>query len=263
MKIVTWNVNSIRARVPRVEAWLARHSPDVLCLQETKVEDESFPHALFEEAGYRVACHGEPGRNGVAIASRGPLEDVRKGFEGDEPDAEKRVIAARVGGLDVVTVYVPNGQSVGAEAYFHKIDWLIRLRQHLASGFDPERPVLVCGDFNIAPEDRDLYDVRLRGGLHCSKPERDALAAIGRWGLADALRLRTEEPGHFTWWDYAPSALKRNHGLRIDLVLVTEVLGKRLEDLAVDLEERRAALDKTVKDKVSDHAPVIATFRDA
>lgn len=262
MKIVTWNVNSIRARQPRVKAWLEKHAPDVLCLQETKVEDESFPRELFEAAGYRVAFHGEPGRNGVAIAARAPLEDVRAGFESDEPGTSRRILSARVLGVDVVTCYVPNGQAVGAEAFFEKIDWLIRLRQHLAAHFDAQRPLLVCGDFNIAPEDRDIYDVRLRGGLHCSKPERDALGAVLRWGLSDSLRLLTEEPGHYTWWDYAPSAWKRNHGLRIDLVLVTASLGKRLLALDVDRDERAAALDKAVKDKVSDHAPVIATFGD-
>jgi exodeoxyribonuclease-3 len=260
VKLVTWNVNSIRARLPRVRAWLAKHQPDVLCLQETKVEDENFPRDAFEEAGYRVAFHGEPGRNGVAIASKTALENVRAGFEDDEPEATKRVLAARVAGVDVVTVYVINGQDVGAEAYFEKIDWLLKLRRHLAVHFDPARPLVVCGDFNIAPEDRDLYDVRLRGGLHCSKPERDALASIERWGLKDALRLKHEEPGHFTWWDYAPSAWKRNHGLRIDLVLVTDSLAQRLVDVVVDKEERAAALDKSAKDKVSDHAPVIATF---
>jgi exodeoxyribonuclease-3 len=264
MKLVTWNVNSIRARLARVTAWLERHEPSVLCMQETKVEDEAFPREAFERVGYRVVCHGERGRNGVAIASRLPLEQVRAGFEGDDAEATRRVLAARIGDVDVLTVYVPNGQSVGSEAYLEKIDWLVRLRQHLETSFDPKKPLVVCGDFNIAPDDRDIYDVRLRGGLHCSKPERDALAALERWGLKDALRLETEEPGHYTWWDYYPSAWKKNQGLRIDLVLVTEPLAARLESLVVDKEERSAGvLGKASPEKVSDHAPVLATFRDS
>ena len=259
IRIATWNVNSIRARVGRVTGWLDRHKPDVLCMQETKVEDEAFPRQDFEKVGYKVAFHGERGRNGVAIASRHPMTEERPGFATRTPEDEARLLAVRVLGIEVATVYVPNGQAVGAEAYFEKIQWLVKLRQHLASGFDPKKPFLICGDFNIAPEDKDIWDVRLRAGLHCSKPERDALAGIVAWGLKDALRLKDlDGPSNFSWWFYTPSDFKKNKGMRIDLLLVTDPLAARVESVKVDREER----GKKDAEKPSDHAPVVATFSD-
>jgi exodeoxyribonuclease-3 len=258
VSITTWNVNSIRARLGRVTAWLDRHKPDVLCMQETKVEDEGFPRDAFEKLGYQVAFHGERGRNGVAIVSRHPLAETRCGFQDRKPEDEARLVTAKVLGIELATVYVPNGQAVGAEAYFEKIQWLVKLRQHLATCFSPTRPFLICGDFNIAPEDRDIWDVRLRAGLHCSKAERDSLNAMLAWGLKDTLRMKTQEGGVFSWWFYTPSDFKKNKGMRIDLLLATEPLAKRLLDVTIDKEER----GKKDEEKPSDHAPVTARFGD-
>ncbi len=258
MRIATWNVNSIRARLGRVTSWLDRHRPDVLCMQETKVEDEAFPKESFEKLGYSIVFHGERGRNGVAIASRHPMTETVPGFRDRKPEDEARLLSVKVLGLDVATVYVPNGQSVGAEAYFEKIQWLVKLRMHLAAGFDPKKPFLICGDFNIAPEDKDIWDVRLRAGLHCSKAERDALNAMLAWGLKDTLRMKTQEPGVFSWWFYTPTDFKKNKGMRIDLLLATEPLAARLLDVTIDKEER----GKKDAEKPSDHAPVVAHFSD-
>jgi exodeoxyribonuclease-3 len=258
VRIATWNVNSIRARLGRVTGWLDRHRPDVLCLQETKVEDAAFPRESFEKLGYSVVLHGEAGRNGVAILSRHPMTDVRAGFAERSPEDEARLLSVKVLGIDLVTAYVVNGQAVGAEAYFEKISWLVKLRQHIVAHFDPKKPFLICGDFNIAPENRDIWDERLRAGLHCSKPERDALAAIMAFGLKDALRLKTQDSGVFSWWFYTPSDFKKNKGMRIDLVLVTDPLAARLQDVTIDKEER----GKKDAEKPSDHAPVVASFSD-
>ncbi|MEZ0229489.1 MAG: exodeoxyribonuclease III [Planctomycetota bacterium] len=282
MKIATWNVNSIRARLGRVTSWLDRHRPDVLCMQETKVEDEAFPVESFTKVGYEVAFHGERGRNGVAIASRHPMDERRHGWSrgggrggpvgaaphesGDrKPEDEARLLSVKVLGIDLATVYVPNGQAVGAEAYFEKIQWLVKLRMHLATGFDPKKPFLICGDFNIAPEDKDIWDVRLRAGLHCSKAERDALGAMLAWGLKDTLRMKTQEGGVFSWWFYTPTDFKKNKGMRIDLLLATEPLAARLLDVTIDKEERGRQGDRrehhgAASEKPSDHAPVVASF---
>jgi exodeoxyribonuclease-3 len=251
MRVATWNVNSIRARVGRVTGWLARNTPDVLCMQETKVEDPAFPVEDFKRVGYEVALHGEAGRNGVAIASRLPFSHVKVGFEGADPEESRRVLGVHVGGIDLVTVYVPNGQAVGSETYFEKIQWMVKLRQELARSYDPKKPFLVCGDFNVAPTDKDVWDERLTGGLHCTRAERDALSGIMGFGLRD---LAT--PGQFTWWSYTPSDLKRNRGMRIDLLLATEPLRRRLESVTVDREEREAK----GAEKSSDHAPLVASF---
>ncbi len=205
-----------------------------------------------------VAFHGERGRNGVAIASRHPMLETRHGWPDRKPEDEARLLSVKVLGIDLATVYVPNGQAIGAEAYFEKIQWLVKLRQHLAAGFDPKKPFLICGDFNIAPEDKDIWDVRLRAGLHCSKAERDSLGAICTWGLRDTLRMKTQEGGVFSWWFYTPTDFRKNKGMRIDLVLVTEPLAARLLDVTIDKEER----GKKDAEKPSDHAPVVASFTD-
>ncbi|MBI3725866.1 exodeoxyribonuclease III [bacterium] len=262
MKIATWNVDSIRARLPRVSDWLAKSSPDAICLQEIKVEDDLFPRKAFEDLGYRVEVFGAKGRAGVAIASKEPLRSVKRGLDEEEvedPAAPKRVIAAKLAAFDLVCVYVPNGQAVGSDEYFKKIAWLVKLREYMKDRYDPKKPLLVCGDWNVAPDDRDIWDGRLRGGLHCSKPERDALAGVVSWGFKDLLREKTEEPGHFTWWPYGIYPIKRNEGLRIDLMLATKPLAARLEALSVDKDERMREDERA---KAADHAPVVATFRD-
>jgi len=249
MRLATWNVNSVRARLDRVLAWLSRHEPDLLALQETKVVDDAFPRLEIEGLGYRVETYGQKTYNGVALLSRTPLEDVTRGLTGEDSDA--RVIGARVGGIRVLNLYVPNGQEVGSEKYAGKLLWLDRLRSRLEEEHSPSEPLLLCGDFNIAPEDRDVYDPRRwKGKVLCSEPERERFRALLEWGLADALRSRTEEGGVYTWWDYRLSAFRRDWGLRIDHFLITKPLVPRMTSLTVDREERGGK-------QPSDHAPVV------
>ena len=250
MKLVTWNVNSIRAREARALAWIDSHEPDVLCLQETKVLDDQFPSAALAERGYRIALRGQKSYNGVAILSRRPLEDVRIGFADGGDDSESRVISALIDGVRVICVYVPNGQSVDSDKYVYKLDWLARLRRHL-DGYDPAQPLALCGDFNIAPDDRDCYDpVGWAGKIHCSEPERRALGHILDWGLTDAFRLHHEEGGLYSWWDYRMLAFPKGRGLRIDMIYVSAPLVARCTSAAIDRQERKGKLP-------SDHAPVV------
>jgi len=255
MTIVTWNINGIRARLDALLAWLERRQPDVLCLQETKVPDEDFPRLEIEAAGYAVAFQGQKSYNGVALLSRTPATDVRCGFSGDDNE-EKRVLAGTVDGIRVVSVYVPNGRSVGSEHYTRKLDWMERFRASLAEAHSPRDPLVVCGDFNVAPEDRDVHKPeRWRGKVLCSKPEREQFQAFLDWGFRDALRLVHDEEGIFTWWDYRLSGFQRNWGLRIDHALVTEALAGRVREVSVDREERGS-------EKPSDHAPLILELAD-
>jgi len=249
MRLATWNVNSVRARLDRVLAWLSRHEPDLLALQETKVVDDAFPRLEIESLGYRVETYGQKTYNGVALLSRTPLEDVTRGLTGEDPDA--RVIGARAGGIRVLNLYVPNGQEVGSEKYAGKLLWLDRLRSRLEEEHSPSEPLLLCGDFNIAPEDRDVYDPRRwKGKVLCSEPERERFRALLEWGLVDAIRSRTEEGGIYTWWDYRLSAFRRDWGLRIDHFLITNPLVSRVTSFTVDREERGG-------EQPSDHAPVV------
>ena len=254
MIIATWNVNSVRARLPRVLDWLALCRPDVLCMQETKVVDPDFPRADFEEIGYRVEVFGQKTYNGVAIASLHEMEDVARGLPGDGPDDQKRVIEATISGIRVVNLYVPNGKAPGTEAYEMKLQWLSRLRDHFDADLSPEDPVVVLGDINIAPEDRDVHDpVALEGTIHCSVPEREALREVMAWGLADAFRLHHEEAGLYSWWDFRAAMFRRGLGLRIDLVMVTDSLARRCTLAEIDKAARAG-------EKPSDHAPVVVTF---
>lgn len=251
MKIATWNVNSIAARLPLVVRWLESAGPDVLCLQEIKCVDNRFPAEAFAELGYASAVYGQPTYNGVAILSRMPIDDVRRGLPGDESDAQARVIEALVGGVRIVDVYVPNGAFVGSEKYVFKLDWLARLRSHLDESFSSDAPVLLCGDFNVAPEDRDVHDPKKwEGQVLCSEPERDAIEKVREWGFVDTFRLHTAEAGHFSWWDYRAAAFRRNAGLRIDHVWVTPSLAKLCTGAWIDKETR-------AWERPSDHAPVI------
>jgi exodeoxyribonuclease-3 len=254
MRIVTWNVNSVRARLDRVVAWLDRHRPDVLCMQETKVVDEAFPREQIEALGYRLEVYGQKTYNGVAIASLHEMEDLVRGFPGDDESDAKRVIGATVGGIRVLNLYVPNGKAPDTEPFALKLHWLSRLRAFLDSDYDPNGDLVVLGDMNIAPEDRDVYDpVRLYETIHCTKVEREALGKVKGFGLADAFRLHHEEKGLYSWWDYRAAMFRRGLGMRIDLVLVTPSLAQRCVDVTIDVEERRG-------EKPSDHAPVIAEF---
>lgn len=265
MRIATWNVNSLRARLEAVEKWLVRAEPDVLLLQETKLADGDVPRLVFEAAGYEIVHHGEGRWNGVAIASRVGVTDVVTNFgdgpvrqSGGEPEEdfdpfdEARMVSAVCDGLRVVSVYVPNGREVGSPFYAGKLRWLDRLGRWLAETCSPDEPVVVGGDFNVAPTDEDVWNpVRVHGGTHVSPAEREALARLREWGLTDAFRLRRPEPGRFSWWDYRAGMFHRNEGMRIDLLYVTHPVAERIVWAEIDREARKG------KPTPSDHAPVV------
>jgi exodeoxyribonuclease-3 len=254
MKIATWNVNSILARLPHVTRWLDVVHPDVLCLQETKCTDDKFPADVFRERGYQCLTFGQQTYNGVAILSKAECENPQRGYPGDDENAHARLLASRVEGIQIVNVYIPNGQMVGSEKYEFKLDWLGRLRSFLDGQYHNNTPVLLCGDFNVAPEERDVHDVRLwQGRILVSDPERAALEEIRSWGFADAFRLHTEAAGHYSWWDYRAGAFRRNHGLRIDHIWITQPLATRNSHTWIDMEPR-------TWERPSDHAPVVAEF---
>jgi len=254
LKIATWNVNSIIARQTHVVRWLDLARPDVLCMQETKCIDERFPAQLFEDIGYHAESYGQAAYNGVAILSREKCDDVQRGMPDDDPDAQSRVIAATIQGIRIVNTYFPNGQAVGAEKYYFKLDWMKRLRRYFDSHFSASERVLLCGDFNVAPEDRDVHDPEVwRGRILFSEPEHDALANIKQWGFTDAFRVHNEADKQFSWWDYRAGAFRRNLGLRIDHIWVSEPLSKHSTSVEIDKEPRRW-------EKPSDHAPVVGDF---
>jgi exodeoxyribonuclease-3 len=262
MKLVTWNVNSIRQRLPRLLGVLARHEPDVVCLQETKVTDEDFPSGELEAAGYRSVAYGQKAHNGVAILAREPLTDVRLGFRGDPVPQEARVLAATVGDLRIVDVYVVNGKSIDDPAYEVKLSWFDALLEHLVANQDPSAPLIVTGDFNVAPADLDVHDARLWAGKNlASEPERQRIRALQAWGLGDLGRAfaGSDEPGPFSYWDYRMGAFHRGWGLRIDLVFATAPVAERLVSVVVDRDERKPT---SGEGKPSDHAPVIVTLAD-
>lgn len=256
MKITTWNVNGLRARLTHVVDFLRAEQPDVLCLQETKVPDDLFPREPLEDEGYDVACFGQKGYNGVAILATHALADVQKGLPGDPPDAERRVLGATVAGVRVLDLYVPNGQEVGSDKYEFKLDWFRRLRAFLARDYAPTDPLVVVGDFNVALEDRDVHDpVWWHEKILCSTPERRALRDVLAFGLVDTLRQHHPEPGIYTWWHYTAGAAIKDDGLRIDYVLASTGLGSRCTDVVVHKAERAKA-------SPSDHVPVTAVFAD-
>ncbi len=256
MRLATWNVNSLKARMLRVEEWLGYASPDVLCLQETKLADTAFPAMAFESLGYQAVHHGEGRWNGVAILSRLGVDDVVAGFTDEAPDDEARVVWATCGGVRVASVYVPNGREVGHDHYRYKLDWLARLRRQLDREGDPSQPLAVCGDFNIAPTDRDVYDpAAFVGATHVSEAERDALGALFDWGLVDVFRLRQPEERLYSWWDYRAGNFHKHLGMRIDLVLATEVLAGRTAFATIDRFARKGK-------QPSDHAPLLIDFED-
>lgn len=255
MLLATWNVNSFNARIPRVEQWLEEVQPDVLCLQETKMSDESFPSEIFSDAGYEVAHHGQGQWNGVAIASRVGIADPIQGFaDGIEPDEDARLISARCGGVRVHSVYVPNGREVDHDHYHYKLGWLARLRQHLEQTVEPSDDVVIAGDWNIAPEDNDVWDRKTFDGLtHVTPPERAALQNIKEWGLVDTFRERYPQDGLYSYYDYQAGRFHKRQGMRIDYVLASASLATRS---TLDLVDRNARKGT----KPSDHAPVLAGF---
>ena len=264
MKIATWNVNSIRTRLTQVVDWLQANSVDVLCLQETKVVDADFPRSPFESLGYHLYISGQKSYNGVAILSRTPVEDITIGFApvlgadaAGDLDEQKRVIAGIVGNIRIVNLYVPNGSSVGSEKYDYKLRWLKVLREYLQALLEKQPDALcVCGDFNIALEDRDIHNPKGRENhIMASPAERQALQEVLVVGLADAFRKFTSEGGHFTWWDYRTRAFSRNMGWRIDHHYLTPNLYEKAISCAIDILPRK-------QDQPSDHAPVIVELLD-
>lgn len=253
MRLATWNVNSLRARLDRVTGWLAEVQPDVVCLQETKLADDAFPALTFEELGYRSAHHGLGQWNGVAILSKVGLDEVVANFSpGIEPDHEARIITATCDGVRVSSVYVPNGRSLDHEHYQYKLGWLDRLRDHLAADATPDEAVVVAGDFNVAPEDRDVYDIAaFVGTTHVSEPERERLRALEEWGLIDVFRQHHRDADRvYSWWDYRAGDFHQGRGLRIDLILGTASVADRSRFCIVDRNARKGK-------QPSDHAPVI------
>lgn len=252
MRIATWNVNSLKARLPRVEEWLAYARPDVLCLQETKLSDAAFPAMAFSTLGYESAHHGRGQWNGVAILSRVGIDDVTDGFcEGVEADPDTRLVSATCGGVRISSAYVPNGRALDDPHYRYKLSWLDRLRAHLDATCSPDDLVAVCGDFNIAPEDRDVWDPRkFVGSTHVSGPERDALRRLEDWGLQDAFRARyPDDDALYTYWDYRAGDFHLHRGMRIDLVLATKPLVERVAYALIDRFARKGK-------QPSDHAPL-------
>jgi exodeoxyribonuclease-3 len=249
MKIASWNVNSLKVRLPQLTQWLADAAPDVVALQETKLEDARFPVDELAAAGYRSVFSGQKTYNGVAILAREEPQDVVTDIPGLD-DPQRRILAATVGGLRVVDLYVVNGKAVGDEKYAYKLDWLARVREFLAREHERHPRLVVLGDFNIAPDDRDVYDPAAWGGeVLCSPPEREALRAILDLGLHDSFRLFESEGGHYSWWDYRQGAFRRNMGLRIDLILIGDALKPSAKAAGIDREPRRW-------ERPSDHTPV-------
>ena len=251
MKIASWNVNSLKVRLPHVLDWLANYQPDVLCLQETKQEDCNFPAADLIAAGYQNVFSGQKTYNGVAILSKQPLQDITYGIP-NFVDAQKRVLAATVNGVRIVNVYIPNGQSIDSDKYQYKLAWLQALTAWLTDEIKAYPKLALLGDYNIAPEDRDVHDpAAWEGQVLCSAPERDAFQALQALGLQDSFRMHEQAEKSFSWWDYRMNAFRRNLGMRIDHILLTAPLAAVCKSVLIDKEARKA-------ERPSDHAPVLA-----
>lgn len=250
MKLATWNVNSLKVRLPQVLDWLAANPVEVLCLQETKQQDGDFPQAELLAAGYHSVFSGQKTYNGVAILSRAPVGEAQAGIP-DFPDEQKRVIAATVGDVRVVCVYVPNGQSVDSDKYQYKLAWLAALRDWLKQELAHHPKLVLLGDYNIAPEDRDVYDpVAWQGNVLVSEPERRAFRDLLQLGLRDGFRMFEQPDKSYSWWDYRMMAFRRNLGLRIDHILVSEALAAHCKSCVIDKNPRK-------RERPSDHTPVI------
>lgn len=254
ISVASWNVNSIRARLDRVTAWVDLHRPDVLCMQELKVEQKEFPFEAFRERGYHFHGVFQRTYNGVGIASRVPLENPTVGFDDGVDDAQARVVAGTIAGVRVICAYFPNGQSLGSDKYEYKLAWMKRLRAYLDRNHKPDEKLLLCGDFNVAPEERDVCNPVFWARETLFHPDaRAALAELRTWGLVDAFRLHNPDAGFYSWWDYRMLAFPKNQGLRIDHIFCTPSLAARCRSVVIDREARKGT-------QPSDHAPVVAVF---
>lgn len=256
MKIATWNVNSIRVRLPQVLAWLEQQAPDVLCLQETKITDDEFPVAAFRDCGYQAVYAGQKTYNGVATLSRLSAQNIVTSLP-DADGVQKRLLVATIGGVRVVNVYVPNGEEVGSEKFAYKLSWLAALKKYLAGELKMHPKLALLGDYNIAPEERDVHDPkRWEGHVLFSEKERVAFQDLSRLGLMDVFRKFDQPEKCFSWWDYRAGAFHRNHGLRIDHILCSAALAAECRECRIDIEPRK-------HERPSDHAPVMAAFHAA
>ena len=255
LKLATWNVNSLSVRLPQLLAWLAEHPVDAIVLQETKLTDDKFPHAEIEAAGYRAQWFGQRTYNGVALLSRGESVEVVRNIPGFD-DEQARVIAASTGGLRVIGAYFPNGQAPDSDKFSYKMRWLDALRAWVAQELAAHPQLVLMGDFNIAPEDRDVYDpVAWAGQIHCTPEEREHFRRLVALGLHDAFRLFEQPPKSWSWWDYRNLAFRKNQGLRIDHILVSEALKARVSACSIDKAPRK-------NERPSDHAPVVVELAD-
>ncbi len=253
LRVGTWNVNSLRVRLPHLLAWLAENPIDALALQETKLPDADFPTVELAAHGWHAAFSGQRTYNGVAILARETPADVAAGIPGFD-DEQRRVLAATVQGVRVIDVYVPNGQTVGSEKFAYKLRWLVALRDYVAAELARHEQLVLLGDFNVAPEDRDVHDPKAwEGSVHVSPPERAALAALTATGLEDCFRLFEQPEKSYSWWDYRMMAFRRNAGLRIDLILASPAIARRCGSCHIDKAPRKL-------ERPSDHAPVVAVF---
>ncbi len=257
MKVATWNVNSLRIRLEAVVNWLNENKVDILCLQETKVVDDDFPRSPFTDLGYHIYASGQKSYNGVAIISKRPLENISIGFAPligvNDLDTQKRLITGTIDDVKIVSVYVPNGGAVESEKYIYKLQWLKALREYLRFALYEISNICICGDFNIALEDKDIHAALLTGQTMASNSERQALQDIIKLGFADAFRKFTTEGGHYSWWDYRAAAFRRNLGWRIDHHYLTSDLYKQATSCIIDTAPRELT-------QPSDHAPVIVEF---
>ena len=254
MKIATWNVNSIAIRLEQVLDWLKTHDIDVLCLQETKCVDEKFPLEAIANAGYNAAFMGQKSYNGVAILAKHSIEDVHYNLPGDGADAPKRLIAATVENIRVVNTYIPNGTELWTDKFTFKLDWLQRLRKFFDATCNTDGDVLLCGDFNVAPDERDVWDVKTwEGKLHFTKAERAALDYVKKWGFVDVFRQINGDEQKFSWWNYREGAFFKNHGLRIDHIWTSKTLAEKCVGCWIDKTPR-------ARERPSDHTPVVAEF---
>lgn len=255
MKIATWNINGINSRLDHVIEWSRTAQPDVLCLQETKCVDAKFPHQRLRSVGFEhIEFHGEKAYNGVAILSKFPLDDVQKNFSGDTADAPKRLIAATIDGIRVVNVYIPHGTKFLSDKFDFKLDWIARLRRYFDDNFEMDDDVVLCGDLNVAPHEWDVWNpILLNNKMHFSRPEREAILDLKKWGFVDLFRQINGSEREYSWWSNFHNDFEKDRGLRIDHIWASTNLAETCTDCWIDKQTR--ALDKP-----SDHAPVIAEF---